>query len=485
LSSSFADLGVSADAVRALDARGITAAFPIQTLAIPPALDGKDVCGKAPTGSGKTIAFGLPVAARVERARPGKPRALVLAPTRELAGQIEKEMGLLMGGDRRRRVAAFYGGVGFGGQLTALRRGVDIAVACPGRLRDLIARGAIGLADVSIVVIDEADRMADMGFLPEVKAILDQVRPDRQTLLFSATLDGDVDQLVRRYQRTPVKVSVEVEEQPSTTTHHWVDARREDRVALAANLVASHGPTVVFCRTKYGTDRVARQLVAAGVSAVPLHGGRTQAQRDRALRAFVSGQAQALVATDVAARGIHVDDVGCVVHFDLPATAKDYVHRSGRTGRAGSDGVVVTFVTPADREPVRVLQKAVGHPVSSTSGDGATARPAGSSSNQSSSNGSSANGSARNGRRRHPDRRPSEPRQSDRRQGDSRQPDPRQGDPRQSDRRQSSQHQGAAAGSKPRPKADRTDRTGRPARPASRRRGGAARGNQSRARGTR
>jgi superfamily II DNA/RNA helicase len=466
LSSSFADLGVSADAARALDARGITSAFPIQALAIPPALDGKDVCGKAPTGSGKTIAFGLPVAARVERARPGKPRALVLAPTRELAGQIEKEIGLLMGADRRRRVAAFYGGVGFGGQLTALRRGVDVAVACPGRLRDLIARGAIGLADVSIVVIDEADRMADMGFLPEVKAILDQVRPDRQTLLFSATLDGDVDQLVRRYQRTPVKVSVEVEEQPSTTTHHWVDARREDRVALAANLVASHGPTIVFCRTKYGTDRVARQLVAAGVSAVPLHGGRTQAQRDRALRAFVSGQAQALVATDVAARGIHVDDVGCVVHFDLPATAKDYVHRSGRTGRAGSDGVVVTFVTPADREPVRVLQKAIGHSLSSAPGDGATAGPAGSSSNRSSSNRSSSNRSSSNGSARN---------------GHRRQSDPRQGDPRQPDRRQGT----AAVGSKPRPKADRTDRTGRPARPASRRRGGAARGNQPRARGTR
>ncbi|HEY1734701.1 MAG TPA: DEAD/DEAH box helicase, partial [Acidimicrobiales bacterium] len=418
MSSSFADLGVPADAVRALVARGITSAFPIQALAIPPALGGKDVCGKAPTGSGKTIAFGLPVAARVERARPGKPRALVLAPTRELAGQIEKEMALLMGADRRRRVAAFYGGVGFGGQLTALRRGVDVAVACPGRLRDLIARGAISMADVSIVVIDEADRMADMGFLPEVKAILDQVRPDRQTLLFSATLDGDVDQLVRRYQRTPVTVSVELEEQPSTTTHHWVDARREDRVGLAANLVASHGPTVVFCRTKHGTDRVARQLVAAGVNAVPLHGGRTQAQRDRALRAFVSGQAQALVATDVAARGIHVDDVGCVVHFDLPATAKDYVHRSGRTGRAGSDGVVVTFVTPADREPVRALQKAVGHPLSSTPGDSATVAPAGSSSNRSSSN-----GSARNGRRRHPDRS----------QGDSRQSDRRSSEPRQSD----------------------------------------------------
>jgi superfamily II DNA/RNA helicase len=364
LSSSFADLGVPAEAVRALRARGIISAFPIQAMAIPPALAGKDICGRAPTGSGKTIAFGVPVAARVGRGRPGMPRALILAPTRELAGQIEAEMTQLMGPDRRRRVAAFYGGVGFGAQLNSLRRGVDVAVACPGRLKDLIARGAVSLAEVSIVVVDEADRMADMGFLPDVKRILDQVRPDRQTLLFSATLDGDVDLLVRRYQRAPVHISAEPEQQASTIAHHWIDARREDRVDLAAGYVVSHGPTVVFCRTKHGTDRVAKQLVAAGIKAVPLHGGRTQPQRERALAAFSSGRAQALVATDVAARGIHVDGVGCVVHFDLPATAKDYLHRSGRTGRAGSDGVVISFVTPADLGPARVLQKAVGHPIS-------------------------------------------------------------------------------------------------------------------------
>jgi superfamily II DNA/RNA helicase len=364
LSSSFADLGVPAEAVRALRARGITSAFPIQALAIPPALEGKDICGRAPTGSGKTIAFGVPVAARVGRARPGRPRALILAPTRELAGQIEAEMTLLMGADRRRRVAAFYGGVGFGPQLKSLRRGVDVAVACPGRLKDLLSRGAASLADVSMVVIDEADRMADMGFLPDVREILDQVRPDRQTLLFSATLDGDVDLLVRRYQQAPVRVAVEAEEDGSSIDHRWIDAQREDRVALAARFVASNGPTVVFCRTKHGTDRVTKQLVAAGVKAVPLHGGRTQSQRERALRAFSSGRVQALVATDVAARGIHVDGVGCVVHFDLPATAKDYLHRSGRTGRAGADGLVVSFVTPADRAPVRALQKAIGLPMS-------------------------------------------------------------------------------------------------------------------------
>lgn len=365
MSSSFADLGVPAEAVRSLRARGITSAFPIQALAIPPGLAGKDICGRAPTGSGKTIAFGIPVAARVGRASSGSPRALILAPTRELAGQIETEMAHLMGIDRRRRVAAFYGGVGFGAQLSSLRRGVDVAVACPGRLRDLIARGALTLAEVSIVVIDEADRMADMGFLPDVRAILDQVRPDRQTLLFSATLDGDVDTLVRRYQQTPVRVSVEDDDQISpSTTHSWLDTSREDRVSLAASLVSAHGPTVVFCRTKRGVDRVAKQLIAAGVKAVALHGGRTQSQRERALQAFSSRRAQALVATDVAARGIHVDGVGCVVHFDPPASPKDYLHRSGRTGRAGANGAVISLVTPADLPQIKALQKAIGQPLS-------------------------------------------------------------------------------------------------------------------------
>ncbi|MGH8994969.1 MAG: DEAD/DEAH box helicase, partial [Acidimicrobiales bacterium] len=279
LSSSFADLGLPAQTVGGLRARGITSAFPIQAAAIPPALSGKDICGRAPTGSGKTIAFGIPVAARVGRSRPGRPGALILAPTRELAGQIAAEMTQLMGANRRQRVATFYGGVGFGEQLKALRRGVDVAVACPGRLRDLIERRAVSLGDVSIVVIDEADRMADMGFLPDVTAILDQVHPDRQTMLFSATLDGDVDRLVQRYQRDPVRVSVESVDDGSSTTHEWVDARREDRVALAAGFVASHGPTIVFCRTKHGADRVAKQLAAAGAKAVPLHGGRSQSLR--------------------------------------------------------------------------------------------------------------------------------------------------------------------------------------------------------------
>ena len=360
MSSSFADLGVPAEVDRSLRARGIDSPFPIQELAVPPALAGRDICGKAPTGSGKTIAFGIPVAVRARGSRHRHPRALILAPTRELAAQIESEISLLMGRDGRNRVAAFYGGVGFGAQLKALQRGIDVAVACPGRLKDLIERGSISLSEVDMVVIDEADRMADMGFLPEVKRLLDQVRPDRQTLLFSATLDGEVDVLIKRYQNDPVKVSVtrdEIDTPPAE--HRWVDTAREARVKLAAEYVAAHGSTIVFCRTKHGTDRVAKQLVAAGVKAVPIHGGRTQSQRDRALAAFSDGRAAALVATDVAARGIHVDDVRCVVHFDLPTTDKDYLHRSGRTGRAGAAGLVISFVTRADAVAAGALRRAL------------------------------------------------------------------------------------------------------------------------------
>jgi len=360
LSSSFTDLGVPAGVVTSLAARGITSPFAIQTLAIPPALAGRDVCGKAPTGSGKTLAFGIPLAERVSRARPKRPRALVLAPTRELAAQIHAELRPLLAA-RKRSVASFYGGVSFVPQLKALRKGVDVAVACPGRLADLVRRGDVVLDEVEIAVIDEADRMADMGFLPEVRRILDQVRADRQTLLFSATLDGDVDVLVRRYQRNPQRCDVQPDAKDGTlTTHEFVPARREDRVALTAELVVRHGSTVVFCRTKHGADRVAGQLQRAGVAAVPIHGGRSQAQRDRALRSFADGHAQALVATDVAARGIHVDDVGCVVHFDVAADHKDYLHRSGRTGRAGARGMVVSLVTDADGPKVRQLQQALG-----------------------------------------------------------------------------------------------------------------------------
>jgi superfamily II DNA/RNA helicase len=361
LTPTFAELGVSPAVVSRLSAAGIEQPFAIQVHAIPAALAGRDVSGKAPTGSGKTLAFGIPVAERVERAAPGRPTALVLAPTRELASQIMRELKPLLRAHSR-TVAAVYGGVGFGQQVTAIRRGVDVLVACPGRLADLVRQRVVSLADVRLVVLDEADRMADMGFLPEVRRLLDQTADDRQTLLFSATLDGDVDVLVRHYQSDPVRCEVEAPDDGTAAEvrHEFLDVAREDRVITTAKLVVEHGSAVVFCRTKHGADRVARQLTAAGITSVAIHGNRSQGQRDRAIQAFASGRAQALVATDVAARGIHVDGIGCVVHFDLPPDPKDYIHRSGRTGRAGAAGVVVSLVTPQEHAIARMLQRELG-----------------------------------------------------------------------------------------------------------------------------
>jgi superfamily II DNA/RNA helicase len=383
-------LGISAPILAALAKRGITEAFAIQIQALPPALAGRDVAGSAPTGSGKTLAFAIPVAQTVTRARPKHPRALILTPTRELAAQIADELRSIVG--PKTSVATFYGGVGFGPQIQALRRGVDIAVACPGRLADLIRRGECHLDEVEIAVLDEADRMADMGFLPEVRRLLDQVRPDRQTLLFSATLDGAVDVLVRNYQRNPVRATVAPKaDEPDRTVHTWLPVDRARRVEVAADLAQRHGSTVIFCRTKRGADRVAHRLTAAGVSAVAIHGGRTQGQRDRALQNFAGGHAQVLVATDVAARGIHVDDVACVVHFDVAGDHKDYVHRSGRTGRAGTYGQVFTLVTVEDTAKVREIQRALGF-----AGDDTDSRGGGSRS-ESSRRGSPRGGSPRSG----------------------------------------------------------------------------------------
>ena len=360
--TTFPDLGVTPELTARLAERGILAPFPIQAATIAAALAGRDVCGRAPTGSGKTLAFGIPLAERVSRARVARPRALVLAPTRELASQIQGELAPLLH-VRKRSVASFYGGMSFTPQLKILRRGVDVAVACPGRLADLVRRGNMILDEVEFVVIDEADRMADMGFLPEVRRILDQVRPNRQTLLFSATLDGDVDVLIRHYQRDPVRCEVALpEDQEDNTVHQFLEIGRDQRIRKTADIVQQHGSTIVFTRTKHGADRLAKQLSTSGVTAVAIHGDRSQAQRERALASFAANRVQALVATDVAARGIHVDDVGCVVHFDPPADAKDYTHRSGRTGRAGALGVVVSFVTEADGDKVkaRQLQRALG-----------------------------------------------------------------------------------------------------------------------------
>lgn len=353
----FTDLGLPDALTRALAGRDIRHPFPIQASAIPDALTGRDILGRAPTGSGKTLAFGLPLLARVDQAAKHRPAALVLAPTRELAEQIKRELTPLATAARR-RVLAVYGGVGYGGQKSALRQGVDVLIATPGRLEDLIQQKSVRLDQVEIVVVDEADRMADMGFLPVVRRILDQTAQPRQTMLFSATLDGDVAVLSRDYLSDPVTHEAgDVEANALDARHHFWLVQRHDRVRHTAEVVSASGNSIVFTRTRHGADRLARQLGKLGVGAVSLHGGRNQSQRNRALKEFSMGRAQALVATDVAARGIHIDAVAAVVHFDPPADHKDYLHRSGRTARAGASGTVVSLVCHDQRRRVQSMQR--------------------------------------------------------------------------------------------------------------------------------
>jgi superfamily II DNA/RNA helicase len=357
---SFLDLGVDASVARRLESLGITNPLPIQAAAIPDALDGRDICGHAPTGSGKTLAFGIPLVAAATGSKPGSPRGLVLVPTRELADQVRGALSSLLGAGSD-RVVALYGGTGYVDQRRALKGGVDIVVACPGRLEDLVARGDVRLGDVRTVVLDEADRMVDMGFLRPVCRLLDQTAKGRQVLLFSATLDGEVASISKRYQDRPARHQVRSERAATdAVTHEFWRSPRPDRVRITAQLIAQHGQAFVFCRTKRGADRVASQLRAAGVEAAPIHGDRSQPQRTRALASFAAGKTHALVATDVVARGIHIDDVPCVVHFDLASDATAYVHRSGRTGRLGQSGTVVSLVPNELRDEVRALQRALG-----------------------------------------------------------------------------------------------------------------------------
>ena len=360
MTNTFAHLGLPDPLVRALTKHDVIEPFPVQTATIPDALAGRDVSGEAPTGSGKTLAFGLPLLARVERASRHRPRALILVPTRELAEQIKQELAPLAKAAGR-HVLAVYGGVGYGPQKGALRRGVDVLVATPGRLEDLIEQGSVHLTHVDIVVVDEADRMADMGFLPAVRRILDRTPRRRQTLLFSATLDRDVAVLSRDYQRDPVRHEAEnVESTPIDARHHFWLVQHHDRVQHTADLVDEAGRSIVFARTRRGADRLTKQLTRLGIGAVALHGGRSQNQRNRALQAFSSGRAQALIATDVAARGIHIDAVASVIHFDPPGDYKDYLHRSGRTARAGAAGTVVSLVTGDQQRTIRRMQQDLG-----------------------------------------------------------------------------------------------------------------------------
>ncbi len=353
----FADLGLCDEFVVALAAKGITAPFPIQTLAIPDALAGRDVCGKAKTGSGKTLAFGLPVLQRLPRAKPGSPTGLVLAPTRELANQICDELAAPAAAVKR-RVLAIYGGAPIDKQIDRLRSGVDLAVATPGRMIDLIDRGAVSLRAVRHVVVDEADRMADMGFLPQVEWILRNVDSGHQTLLFSATLDGAVDSLIRRYQSSPSMHSVAPREiTVAEMVHRFVGVHKLDKVKVAAAIANSVGRTLMFTRTKVAADRLARDLHREGVKAAPIHGDLRQAAREKSLRQFIAGELPVMVATDVAARGIHVDDVDVVVQFDPPSDHKTYVHRAGRTARAGESGLVVTLSLWDEELDVKRIQR--------------------------------------------------------------------------------------------------------------------------------
>jgi superfamily II DNA/RNA helicase len=358
----FASLGVPDDLVAALAAEGIVEPFPIQTATLQDALAGRDLCGRAPTGSGKTLAFAIPLVARASRAAPHRPVALVLVPTRELAVQVTKVI-VPLAKARRLFVLSIYGGASQRSQVDSLRRGAAIVVATPGRLIDLCEQGFVDLSAVQTVVVDEADRMADMGFLPQVRRLLDDVPSGRQTMLWSATFDGDVDALVRRYQHEPVRHDVEVDAvQHDAMTHSFIDVETVTKLDAAVSVLRSHGRGIVFCRTRRIADRVAQQLARRGLMTSVVHGSRSQAQRERAVEAFRRGQAQVLVATDIAARGIHVDDVAVVVHWNPVDDPKDYVHRSGRTARAGASGTVVSLVGPEDVVKVRALQRTLDIP---------------------------------------------------------------------------------------------------------------------------
>jgi superfamily II DNA/RNA helicase len=362
--SSFIDLGVPTKLAAALADLGITTPFPIQAATLPDSLAGRDVLGRGRTGSGKTYAFALPVLARLAASgtarRPGRPRALILAPTRELATQIDatlaplaKSLGL--------KTLTIFGGVGAGPQISGLRAGVDVVVACPGRLLDHLQTGHVNLDAIEITVLDEADHMADLGFLPVVRRLMDATPRTGQRMFFSATLDGGVDVLVKRFLDRPVTHHVDAAtEAPIEMSHHVLHVRHDDRFPVLVDLLSAPGRSVVFTRTKRRAKVLTRQLIAAGVPAVELHGNLAQNARSRNLSAFSEGSAPTLVATDIAARGIHVDDIALVIHADPPVEHKAYLHRSGRTARAGAQGTVITLMTDDQQGDVRDLTRKAG-----------------------------------------------------------------------------------------------------------------------------
>ena len=360
---SFASLGVDPALVKALAAQGITTTFAIQAMTVADALAGRDVCGKAKTGSGKTLAFGIPLLQRTMASpatEPGHPRALVLVPTRELAVQVSEVLEPLAD-EAGLRIVAVYGGADIERQVKKLRRGVDVVIATPGRLIDLGDRGELSVADIETLVLDEADRMADMGFMPQVEWVLRRLEREHQTLLFSATLDGAVDRLVSRYLTDPVLHEVA---SPNTTVdameHRFLAVHQMDRVKVCATICRNSDKTLVFVRTKHGADRLVEQLRKEGVKADAIHGDLRQSNRERTLKDFGDGKLPALVATDVAARGLDIDSVDVVVHFDPPEDHKAYLHRSGRTARAGETGMVVTLVQWNQVLEVERIQTRIG-----------------------------------------------------------------------------------------------------------------------------
>lgn len=353
----FESLGVSKGINDKLQELGITSPFEIQALSIADLIARRDVVGRAPTGSGKTLAFGIPLAMCAEKASKKRPTGLILAPTRELADQIAKELRPLLA-VRDLDVLPIFGGTGFDRQLRALRKGVDVVVATPGRLMDLMNQKEIFLDDVETVIVDEADRMSDMGFFPEVVKIVDKTSETRQTVLFSATLGDEVKTLIKKYQHDPLYCEVGPESPDLTKmTHRFIKVNNENRLAVAAKFAQQAHSSIVFCRTKHGCNRLARQLQNAGLSTGLIHGDRSQNQRTAALKRFASGDTNVLVATDVAARGIHVDNVDQVIHFDPPKEDSTYVHRSGRTARAGAEGVVVSLIKPNENKQSKRMRK--------------------------------------------------------------------------------------------------------------------------------
>ncbi|MEY3361100.1 MAG: hypothetical protein RL531_819 [Actinomycetota bacterium] len=355
--TTFEALGVSPELIGALAETGITAPFAIQNLTIGDGIAGRDVCGKAKTGSGKTLAFGLPMLQRVPVAQPKRPTGMILVPTRELAVQVKDALSPL-GKATGVRVKAMYGGVSMDPQIDALRKGVEIIVGTPGRLIDLLERGEMELSGIEVMVLDEADRMADMGFMPQVQKILYRTTGPHQTMLFSATLDGAVDRLVQKYMVDPVFHEVESDEPTvEQMRHHFLHVHQMDKVKVAAAIANGVDRTMIFRSTKRGADKLVDQLEGVGVRAGAIHGDLRQAAREKALADFAAGRLKVLVATDVAARGIHVDGVDVVIHYDPSHDHKDYLHRSGRTARAGEQGVAVTLMLYNQENEVRVVMR--------------------------------------------------------------------------------------------------------------------------------